>query len=74
MRPSVLIAPAALMLLSACAGAMASPEGSYSDQLRRHADECRARGGILAPTGTTTGRVETENVCKINGQAVRAGN
>lgn len=73
MRLSVLIVPA-LLLLSACAGTMASPEGSYSSQLRQLADECRARGGILSPTGATTGRVETENVCKINGQAVRAGN
>lgn len=73
MRRLTLIAPAALLLLSACASGASSPENAYSNQLQRLADDCRARGGILSPTGMTTGRVETENVCKINGQPVRAG-
>lgn len=74
MRPLILLAPAALLLLSACATSTASPENAYSAQLQRLAEDCRARGGILSPTGATTGRVETENVCRINGQPARAGN
>ncbi|MES2833624.1 MAG: hypothetical protein V4707_02820 [Pseudomonadota bacterium] len=71
MRPLILAVPA-LLLLSACAGT-AGPDGSYSEQLARLNADCVARGGVLSPTGATTGRVETENVCRINGVAARAG-
>ena len=74
MRCFAFVAPATILLLSACASSTVSPENTYSNQLRRLADDCRARGGILSPTGATTGRIETENVCKINGESVRAGN
>lgn len=62
----------ALLLLSSCAGAVGA-DGSYSDQLARLNADCVARGGVLSPTGATTGRVETENVCRINGATARAG-
>lgn len=72
MRRLILLAPAALLMLSACAGGMGG--GDYSSQIERHSAACTARGGILTPTGETTGRVETEYACKINGEPARAGN
>ncbi|HEY1224052.1 MAG TPA: hypothetical protein VGE54_02390 [Brevundimonas sp.] len=72
MRPLILLAPAALLLLSACAGGM-SGGSSYTSEIERHSAACTARGGILTPTGETTGRVETEYACKINGETARAG-
>ena len=65
MRALTLLAPAALLLLSACAGSAAN---GHVTQIERLSDDCEARGGVLAPTGQTTGRVETEYVCKITGQ------
>lgn len=70
MRRLALLAPAALLLLSACAG---TSGGGYANDIERLSDSCTARGGILTPTGETTGRVETEYACKINGEAARAG-
>lgn len=66
----VLLAPAALLLLSACAGGMTNGN-SYTDDLDRLSDSCRARGGILTPTGVSSGRIETEYACKINGEPLR---
>lgn len=68
MRTRFLVLTAALLGLSACASAGAG-ENRYANDLQRLSDDCKARGGILAPTGQTTGRVETENVCRITGGA-----
>ena len=73
MRRLALLAPAALLLLSACAGGMGNGN-SYADDIERLSDSCQARGGTLTPTGEMTGRVETEYACKITGQPARAGN
>ncbi|QTC90988.1 hypothetical protein [Brevundimonas goettingensis] len=56
--------------LSACAS-NGPPEGNYSTREQKLADDCEARGGILAPTGAQTGRPETDNICKITGGASR---
>jgi hypothetical protein len=55
--------------LSACAGG--PPQENYISRTEKLADECRARGGILAATGAQTGRPETDNVCNITGGATR---
>ncbi len=70
--PALLIAITAVSLsagLTACAGG--PPQESYTSRTDKLAEDCRARGGILAPTGGQTGRPETDNVCKINGGATR---
>lgn len=60
---------AALMLagglaLSACAtDRAAAPES----ELARLTADCKARGGILMPSGATTGREAVDNVCRISG-------
>ncbi len=71
MRRLILVAPAALLLLSACNGMGGA--NSYSNDIERLGADCQARGGILTPTGMTTGRAETEYACKINGEPARAG-
>jgi hypothetical protein len=70
MRIPILAAPAALVLgLAACAPTMGGGGGnSYSAQLDRLTEECRERGGILAPTGQQSGRPQNDNVCRITGQ------
>ncbi|WP_332655280.1 hypothetical protein [Brevundimonas sp.] len=67
MRIVPFAAPAALALtLSACASAMGP--GHYQTEMERLTAECEARGGILSPTGTQSGRPQLDNVCKITGQ------
>lgn len=74
MRVSRLIAApvgsVALLCLSACAGT-ATGENSYSARMDRLTAECTARQGILASTGATTGRPETDYACRISGGATR---
>ncbi len=76
MRPSILrlttLTAVALTagVLSACAST-GPGEGSYASREQKLSDDCAGRGGILAPTGASTGRPETENVCKINGEPSR---
>lgn len=53
--------------VSACATTRDAPPNSYRADLDRLTGECRERGGILSPTGATTGRPETEFVCRISG-------
>ena len=67
MRIVPFAAPAVLALtLSACASTMGT--GHYQTELERLTAECEARGGILSPTGTQSGRPQLDNVCKITGQ------
>jgi hypothetical protein len=70
MRTLILIAAGALAV-SACTTA-GPPDDRYGRELQELADSCRARGGILAPTGRQSGRPELDNVCEIRGQAARA--
>ena len=67
-----LIAPAALLLLAACA-TTPREDGGYSGDLARLNADCVARGGILSPTGGITGRAATDNVCEIRSEPGRAG-
>jgi hypothetical protein len=54
------------LALSACASA-APPENSASELARLTAD-CRARGGILVPSGRPLeGRPTVDNFCQIRG-------
>ncbi len=67
MRIVLFAAPAALALaLSACA-ASGGPN-HYQTELQRLSADCEARGGILAPTGSQSGRPQLDNVCKVTGQ------
>jgi hypothetical protein len=71
-HPALLVAIAAASLatgLTACAGG--PPQESYMSRTDKLAEDCRARGGILAPTGAQTGRPETDNICRITGGATR---
>ena len=56
--------------LGACTTMGISPARAEYERL---AAACEARGGVLIPTGATTGRVETENACRISGAASRIG-
>jgi len=65
----VLAAFVAPLALGACAtGAGTS---TYQTDLDKLEADCKARDGILMPTGATTGRPQTDNVCRINGGATR---
>ncbi|MBI2261375.1 MAG: hypothetical protein HYU62_06890 [Caulobacterales bacterium] len=67
MRIVLFAAPAALALtLSACAAPM-GPD-PYQTELQRLSDDCEARGGILSPTGSQSGRPQLDNVCKVTAQ------
>jgi hypothetical protein len=67
MRIVLFAAPAALAVaLSACATGMG--ETRYQAELEELAADCRARGGILSPTGRQSGKPALDNVCKITGQ------
>ncbi len=68
MRSLILVA-AALPLLGACASA--GGVSSYQKDLDRLEASCKAREGILTPTGLQTGRPETEYACTIIGGATR---
>lgn len=69
-HPALIVALVAASLtasLTACAGG--PPQESYQSVTERLAADCRAKGGILTPTGAPLDRPETDNVCKINGVA-----
>ena len=67
MRIVLVAAPAALALaLSACAPGMG--EARYETEYQRLAADCTARGGVLSPTGSQSGRPQLDNVCKITAQ------
>lgn len=67
MRIVLLAAPAALMLtLAACAATGGT--NPHASEVERLAADCRARGGILTPSGENTGRPQVDNVCRISGE------
>lgn len=68
----VLAALVAPLALGACASGRPLP--TYQQDLDRLEADCSARGGILAPTGATTGRAQTDYLCKITGGASRLPN
>ena len=71
MRTLIVFTPMVLGLaLSACSTGPGTDR--YGSELQRLSDDCRARGGILAPTGGQSGRPQQDNVCEIRGQTGRA--
>jgi len=66
--PLILAALVAPLALGACATGKTYP--SYSQEYDQLSSECVARGGLLTPSGLpTTGRPQTDYVCKITGGA-----
>ncbi|MNH51873.1 hypothetical protein D3C73_35250 [compost metagenome] len=67
-------APQALIVLAALAlGACATgnPQPTYQQEYDTLNAQCVERGGILSPSGLTSGRAQTDYVCKITGGASR---
>jgi len=67
----VLTLAPAVLLLAAAGCASTATESRYAADMQKLADDCAARGGILAPTGQQSGRPNNDNVCKIAGGASR---
>lgn len=61
----VLTAP----LFAACAATASSP--TYRDEFAKLDRDCRARGGILTPTGITRGQPQLDYACTISGPSGR---
>ena len=64
-----LVVLAAPLALGACATGRTLP--TYEQDLDKLEAECKARDGILTPSGAQTGRPQTDYVCKITGGASR---
>lgn len=60
-----------LVLLSLAACASGKPVETYAQATDRLDAECQARGGVLQNTGNSSGRPETDNICRITGGASR---
>ncbi|MGH7020465.1 MAG: hypothetical protein ACREEY_11320 [Brevundimonas sp.] len=67
--PLILAALVAPLALGACATGRTTP--TYQQEYDTLNAQCVERGGILAPSGATTGRAQTDYVCKITGGASR---
>ncbi|WEK57529.1 MAG: hypothetical protein P0Y52_13445 [Candidatus Brevundimonas phytovorans] len=65
----ILAAVVAPLALVACA--TGNPLPTYQQEYDALNAQCVARGGILSPSGLTTGRAQTDYVCKITGGATR---
>jgi hypothetical protein len=65
----VLAAVVAPLALGACA--TGTPLPTYQQEYDALNAQCVERGGILSPSGLTTGRAQTDYVCKITGGATR---
>ena len=63
----ILAALVAPLALGACATGKTYP--SYQQEYDKLSSECVARGGLLTPSGLTSGRPQTDYVCKITGGA-----
>lgn len=68
----VLVALVAPLALGACATGKTFP--TYQEEYDKLNADCTARGGILTTSGATTGRPQTDNICKIIGPATRIPN
>lgn len=73
MRIAITFTPLALTLtLAACASGPGMDR--YGTELERLTADCKARGGILAPTGQLSGRPQNDNVCRLTGGGGRLQN
>lgn len=68
MRFPVFAAVPALAAFGLAACSTATGPGAYEADLKQIQERCEARGGVLTPTGQTTGRPQTEYACQITGQ------
>jgi hypothetical protein len=66
---AVLAAVIAPLALGACATGKTLP--TYQQEYDALNAQCVERGGILSPSGLTSGRAQTDYVCKITGGATR---
>lgn len=67
---ALVVAAVAALTLSACA--TDRPLQTNAERLAELEQECRARGGVLVPSGAPlTGRPEVDNLCRITGGASR---
>ncbi|MBW3617956.1 MAG: hypothetical protein KY446_09435 [Proteobacteria bacterium] len=64
-------AAAAILTLSLLGACAATGPSRFQADYHRLLQRCEAQGGVLTPTGATTGRPETENACRITGGASR---
>ncbi|MBX9616995.1 MAG: hypothetical protein K2X25_15490 [Caulobacteraceae bacterium] len=73
MKTRTVISVAALALATAaCASGSGGRFPTYSEDLNRLTEECRARGGLFTPIpGANTGRPQTDYACRITGGASR---
>lgn len=73
MRIRTVVSFAALALATAaCASGPGGRFSTYSEDLDRLTEDCRARGGVLTPIpGASTGRPSTDYACRITGGASR---
>lgn len=70
MRAAVILAAlGAPLALGACATGRTVP--TYQQEYDALNAQCVERGGILTPSGLTSGRAQTDYVCKITGGATR---
>ena len=70
MRTALTLSFAAIAIsLSACAST--SGESRYGAELQQLSADCKARGGILVPTGQLTARPQADNACQITGGTTR---
>ena len=56
-----------LLTLSACATMGDGSGSAYTRDYDKLTADCRARGGILSPTGSQSGRPANDYTCKIAG-------
>ncbi len=59
--------PCLLMLLALGACSTSSGGNTYTAEYDRLVADCRERGGILAPTGSQSGRPQNDNICRVTG-------
>jgi len=66
--PTIILAAA--LAATACTTSREPSPNSYAAREEALAADCKARGGILVPTGGATTRPEEDNVCRISGAAL----
>jgi len=68
----LVLAIAAVSTLAACAS-MPGGGNDYEAKFTRLSDQCKARGGVLTPTGANRGEPQIDYACTIHGGATRIG-
>ena len=61
------IALLALVVTPLAACAAGATGDRYNDELDRLSQACQDRGGILTPSGSQSGRPNTDYICEIRG-------